>query len=163
MLETSDDTARKFYLESYLIFQKMFLEKEIKKLLPRIQLYTFTVPWLFEKSFKKIGNHISKDTIIIDWDYNLNASRVNQLSKRLIYYQRYGHRIWFMPTAGFGFDENKEAQHQINKVKEQIEIAINSKVSGITHFVGPTIRIELEKTNFYCSLSENHCVIRSKL
>ena len=39
-VETNDDTAREFYLESYLIFQKMFLEKEIKKLLPHTQLYT---------------------------------------------------------------------------------------------------------------------------
>jgi hypothetical protein len=163
MLETSDDTAREFYLESYLIFQKMFLEKEIKKLLPCIQLYTFTVPWLFEKSFKKISNHISKDTIIIDWDYNLNASRISQLNKRLLDYQKYGHQVWFMPTAGFGFDENKETQHQINKVQEQIEIAIKSKVSGIVHFVGPTLKMELEKTNFYYSPSKNHCFIRSKL
>lgn len=114
-----------------------------------MQLYTFTVPWLFEQSFENIVNHISKDTIIIDWDYNPNTPRINQLNKRLLDYQLYDHHVWFMPTAGFGFDKNHETQNEINKVKKQMEIAVDSNVSGIIHFVGPTIAMDLSKTNLY--------------
>lgn len=149
MFKVADAVARGFYLESYFNFQKNYLEKEIKYLLPQIQLYIFTIPWLFEQSFEKIVNYISKDTIIIDWDYNLNASRISQLNIRLLDYQMYGHRVWFMPTAGFGFDKAYEIQGQINRVKKQMEIAVDSNVSGIIHFVGPSLEMDLKKTNFY--------------
>lgn len=149
MLEVSDEIARKFYLESYLDFQKNRLETIIKKSLTKKQLYTFTVPWLFEQSFAKISKYISKDIVIIDWDYNLSTSRINQLCKRLSDYQQHGHRVWFMPTAGFGFDKNQEIQGQVKKVKKQMEIAVDSGVSGIIHFVGPSFLVDLKKTNFY--------------
>lgn len=149
MFDVSDEIAREFYLESYLNFQKNDLENEIKALLPQMQLYTFTVPWLFEQSFENIVNHISKDTIIIDWDYNLNTLRIKQLNKRLSSYQAYNHCVWFMPTAGFGFDKKHEIQSEISKVKKQMEIAVDSNVSGIIHFVGPTFVMDLKKTNFY--------------
>jgi hypothetical protein len=149
MLEVDAECAREFFLESYLDFQKNYLQNKIKNLLPNVQLYTFTVPWLFEKSFKKIAHHISQDTIIIDWDYNLNISRINQLNTRLIDYQQYGHQVWFMPTAGFGFDVKKEIQTQANQVKVQANIALDADVSGIVHFVGPSIPMDLGKTNIY--------------
>lgn len=149
MLEVSDEVAREFYLESYLVFQKKSLEKEIKFLLPNVQLYTFTVPWLFEQTFEKIEHLISKETIIIDWDYNLSTSRIQGLNKRLLSYQLHNHGLWFMPTAGFGFDKSKDTQKQIDKLKEQMQVAVDSHASGVVHFIGPTITIDLNKTNFY--------------
>jgi hypothetical protein len=152
LLDMSNEIAQEFYIETYLNFQRDFLENEIKILLPKVQLYTFTVPWLFERSFNKIVNYISKDTIIIDWDYNLNPSRINQLNKRLLDYQAHGHSVWFMPTSGFGLDQSRQIQEQISKVKKQMEIAVASNVSGIVHFVGPSFIMDLKKTNFYFSV-----------
>lgn len=149
MLEVNDDIARQFYLQSYLFFQKTYLENEIKSLLPKVQLYTFTIPWLFEPLAEKILMKISKNNIIIDWDYNLNFSRINQLNKRLLGYQMYNHSLWFMPTAGYGFDNDQEIQLQINKVKQQVKIAIDSKVSGIIHFIGPHLTMDLKKLIFF--------------
>lgn len=149
MLRITDDVARQFYLDSYLEFQNNYLEKDIKSFLPHVQIYTFTIPWLFELSFGKSIQKISNETVIIDWDYNLSRSRINKLHRRLINYGKYDHQIWFMPTAGFGLDKTKKIQHQINNVRKQIKIAIDSDVSGIIHFIGPYLNLDLKKTNFY--------------
>lgn len=146
LLMTSDDEAREFYLESYLDFQAV-LENEIRSCTSK-QLYTFTVPWLFESSFEKIANKIPKDTILIDWDYNLNLSRIYHLKIRLTRYQKFGHHVWFMPTAGFGINQNQNIQKQLNKVKKQIRFAIDANVEGIVHFVGPYFSMELKETNY---------------
>jgi len=145
-LTVSDDEARYFYLESYLDFQTI-LENEIKSRVEK-QLYTFTVPWLFEPSFEKIAEKISKDTILIDWDYNLSLSRISQLKDRLTRYQKYGHRVWFMPTAGFGINQEKDMYEEFNNLQTQIKFAIDSNADGIIHFVGPRYLIDLKKTKY---------------
>ena len=146
LLKASQELARDFYVESYFNFQTN-LENEIKSLKSK-QLYTFTIPWLFEPSFEKIAARLSKDTILIEWDYNLSTTRVDQLKNRLTRYQKLGHHLWFMPTAGFGINQKHEFQEQLVKVQQQINLALEAKVEGIIHFVGPCITLTLEKTNF---------------
>lgn len=144
----SDDVAREFYLETYLDFQGV-LENKIKELMSRVQLYTFTIPWLFEPSFEKIAMRIAKDTTIIDWDYNLNLERINQLKQRITRYQKFNHTLWFMPTAGFGFDDSYPIQYQIDKLQKQMVEAVDSGIGGMIQFIGPRLVCALEKTSFF--------------
>lgn len=146
LLNTSEDEARDFYLESYLEFQAV-LENEIRSVISR-QLYTFTVPWLFEPSFEKIALKISKDTILIDWDYNLSLPRIHDLKSRLTRYQKFGHQLYFMPTAGFGINPENPISEQLDNIHKQIDFAIDANVTGIIHFIGPSLSMELEKTNY---------------
>ena len=50
------------------------------------------------------------------------------------------HDLLFMPTAGFGFDNTADIQSQIDSVKRQIQVAIDSKARGVIHFVGLVLR-----------------------
>jgi len=150
LFNVSDEIARGFYLESYMDFQKNILEKEIKQHTTQ-PLYTFTVPWLFEPMFEAIANKISLDVILIDWDYNLELSRISDLKDRLVRYQQYGHRLWFMPTAGFGITQDQDMEIQLERVQMQMHRAIDAKISGIVHFVGPTCTLDLSKTNLIVS------------
>ncbi len=115
----------------------------------RVQLYTFTIPWLFEPSFEKIAMRIAKDTTIIDWDYNLNLERINQLKQRITRYQKFNHTLWFMPTAGFGFDDSYPIQYQIDKLQKQMVEAVDSGIGGMIQFIGPRLVCALEKTSFF--------------
>ena len=131
------DEAREFFITTYLSFQNTVLFPLIQKIKPDCKLYTFTIPWMFESSFKLISPLISKEIIIIDWDYNLDLNRISTLGKRLTEYISAGNKIWFMPTAGFSFNKDDSIEKQITLVHEQIEIAESNGVSGIIHFLGP--------------------------
>ncbi len=97
----------------------------------------FTIPWLFEALYEEVIELIPKDIGIIEWDYNLDRSRIESLSARIQMYKHSGHQLIFMPTGGFSFDIHGCLDAQVKSVYLQLQIAISSKVSGIVHFLGP--------------------------
>ena len=70
--EADTETARQFFIKTYLEFQCNSLFPLIKKMLPDCSKMMFTVPWLFESSLLSISPFISKELTIIEWDYNLD-------------------------------------------------------------------------------------------
>ena len=59
------ESSRQFFIKSYLEFQNEVLFPLIQRSLPGCQPITFTIPWLFERSFDVIAPLISKETVII--------------------------------------------------------------------------------------------------
>ena len=147
LLQLSEQKVRNFYLSSYLDFQNTIIENDLLKL--KKSLYLFTVPWLFEPEFEKIVGKIHKNMALIEWDYNLELPRIEQLKERLLRYQKYGHAVWFMPTAGFGINSEEDLETQYDRIQQQIKIAINANVDGVIHFVGPNCSHDFTKTNYY--------------
>ena len=84
------EVGRQFFIKSYLEFQKEILFPLIKRSLPGCQQITFTIPWVFEGSFRFISPLISKETVIIEWDYNLDQNRIASLRSRLSEYMSLG-------------------------------------------------------------------------
>ncbi|MBA2650364.1 MAG: hypothetical protein H0U75_12380 [Legionella sp.] len=136
-LTSSVEMGRQFFIKSYLEFQKEILFPIIKKSLPTCKQMTFTIPWLFERSFNVIAPFISKETVIIEWDYNLDLKRIESLKSRLNEYMSLGHKVWFMPTAGFSFSNEQSIDEQIHLVQKQLKIAEDAGTEGIVHFLGP--------------------------
>lgn len=137
LLTTSIEKAQFFYIESYLEFQKRILEKQVELLIPNVQLYTITIPWLFEKNFEKLAIKIPKKNIIIDWDYNLSTPRVNELQQRIINYQRFGHQVWFTAALDSRFYSNKKLGRFSTKLSRQIKSAREAGATKIIRFSGP--------------------------
>jgi hypothetical protein len=147
--------VREFFIKSYLKFQNENLFPLIKSNNQKCKLFTFTIPWFFEQSFESIIPHIPKEIVIIDWDYNIDAARIDGLSDRLNVYRSYGHSVWFMPSAGFSFDKNSSLRDQIESVIHQIEIAVNTGVDGVIHFLGPKSSEFIDETSFKTFLTQN--------
>ena len=131
------EKRRAFFIKSYFAFQRDLLFPQIKRYLPRCTHLTFTIPWIFEDFFTEIVPFISKETTLIEWDYNLNFDRIASLKLRLCNYMSFGHALWFMPTAGFSFSNKQSTEEQIAAVKHQLNIAKETGVQGIIHFLGP--------------------------
>ncbi|QRN04434.1 hypothetical protein GH742_11400 [Legionella sp. MW5194] len=150
---------REFFIESYLEFQSE-LHLLISKELPQCQQLTFTIPWLYENSFDNLGQLIPKDVIIIEWDYNLEPSRIGSIKQRLEKYMSLGHTLWFMPTGGFSFNPLEPLEDQINLLYQQIEAVENMTIDGIIQFLGPKKSIFMTETNpqkLIESKQENSC------
>lgn len=128
---------RKFFILSYMRFQEEILIPKISSIQPFKDLYTFTVPWLFESSYSEVIKYIPPSVTIIEWDYNLNKDRVMSISERIKKYKELGNRVIFMPTAGFSFNFQSNIDEQISLVHEQIRLAKDEEVNGIIHFLGP--------------------------
>lgn len=127
---------REFFIKSYLEFQGE-LHSLISKEFPQCKQLTFTIPWLYENSFDTLGQLIPKNTIIIEWDYNLEPSRISSIKQRIEKYMSLGHTIWFMPTAGFSFNTSESIEEQLKLLYQQIEAVEDMNVGGIIHFLGP--------------------------
>ncbi|KTD48656.1 hypothetical protein Lrub_1007 [Legionella rubrilucens] len=153
------ENHREFFIKSYLEFQSE-LHSLISKELPQCQQATFTIPWLYENSFDIVGQLIPKDVIIIEWDYNLEPSRISSIKKRIEKYMSLGHTIWFMPTGGFSFNPLEPADDQINLLYQQIEAVEDMTIGGIIHFLGPrksTFMTETSLQKFFESKQETIC------
>lgn len=131
ILSADDAIARKFFITTYLDFQKKILEKFLDNTVPSMQKYTFTIPWLFEELMPDIMKYIAQDTTLIDWDYNIDMDRINGISQRISEYKKNGHSIIFMPK-NLGLDINSNV-----KINQQITFAQRQGTDGIIQFVGP--------------------------
>lgn len=149
------NVARKFFISSYLKFQTDILLAQIKSKLTHVNLFTFSIPWLFEDAFEEISQYLPKELTIIEWDYNLSPDRLLSLPTRLQLYKNLGFKILFMPTAGFSFDPNGCLDEQINAIKTQLDIVEEMEVEGIAHFIGPKVSEYLVQTSRK-SLTERH-------
>jgi hypothetical protein len=147
LYEADLSTSRKFYIKSYLEYQEKVLFELIRKSKPNCKLLTFTIPWLFEGCFDELSHLISKEIFLIEWDYNLQTTRIEGLQNRLREYMNFGNPVWFMPTAGFSFCNDTSIQEQIHAVFLQMKIAEESGVKGIVHFLGPKISNSLIETS----------------
>lgn len=145
--DATDATAKKFFISSYLKFQDQSLFSLIRDRLPRCDLLTFSIPWLFEIEFNTISDHISRNVSIIEWDYNLSDQRIASLQARLNHYMELGYSVYFMPTAGFSFDIQKSLDKQVNAVHTQLRIAEELDVAGVVHFLGPKLSEHILETS----------------
>lgn len=148
LIEASFRDQRKFFITSYLEFQL----RDIFPLANNKKLFTFTIPWLFESQIETILASIPLDVTIIDWDYNLEPSRVSTVAERIQNYRRLGHKVWFMPTGGFSFDANSNFEQQIRSLGEQVAAAKESKIDALVPFLGPRIPEnfkQISSTNFW--------------
>lgn len=160
LTEAPIDIARKFFISSYLEYQQNGLFRLIKQQLPSCELMMFTIPWFFEQFFDEIRSNISKEVMIIEWDYNLSEERVNSLANRLEKYVSSGYKVCFMPTAGFSFDLNQLIDTQVEAVHHQINIAESCNVDGIVHFLGPKMSdyfTQTSRQNLTDSSRAFHC------
>ena len=144
--EINIDDARKFFVTSYLEFQNDILIPIIYEKLPDNKVMTFTIPWLFERSFAEISGYFLRYTHLIEWDYNLSPSRLSSVPERLYNYKMLGLDVWFMPTAGFSFDPSSPASTQIAALEEQIRLVDEASVDGIVYFLGPKLSLYLIET-----------------
>lgn len=149
------EKMRQFFITSYLAVQNERFFPLIRNQLSKCKLLLFTIPWLFESSFNLISPLINKDTVIIDWDYNLDSERIKTLRTRLDKYMSLGNEVWFMPTAGFSFNSDSSIDEQVSSVHEQIEIAENVGVKGVVHFLGPKTSDYIFETSVKSLLNRN--------
>ena len=147
LVDATLEEQRKFFTLSYLNYQNNVLFPIVVGLLPGVCAYTFTIPWLFENCFNEVVDFIDNDISIIEWDYNLSDERISSLPQRIEMYQSRGNKVWFMPSAGFAFNENKDINEQIQLVKLQIELAMDANVEGISYFLGPKISRHFDETS----------------
>jgi hypothetical protein len=154
LLRADKELAREFFITSYMEFQNESLFPLIKKLKQKCNQLTFTIPWFFESSFHTISSIISKETVIIEWDYNLDPRRIEGLAKRLENYRSYGNSVWFMPSAGFSFSKETSLVEQINAVLNQIGIAEEVGVDAVVHFLGPKTSEFIDETSVKACLSQ---------
>jgi hypothetical protein len=147
LVDATLEEQRKFFTLSYLNYQNSSLFLIVRDLLPGACTYTFTIPWLFEKFFSEVIGFIGNDVSIIEWDYNLSHERISSLSQRIEMYQSRGNKVWFMPSAGFSFNEEKDIDEQIQSVKLQIELVMDSNVEGVSYFLGPKISRYFDETS----------------
>jgi hypothetical protein len=147
LVDAAFEEQRKFFTLSYLNYQNSTLFPIVRDLFPKINAYTFTIPWLFENCFNEVICFIDDNVAIIEWDYNLSDERVSSLSQRIEMYKSRGNKVWFMPSAGFSFDERKDISDQIQSVKLQVELAIESEVDGISYFLGPKVSRHFDETS----------------
>lgn len=141
------EEKRKFFTLSYLNYQNSCLFPIIKECLPCARTYTFTIPWLFENYFDDVICFIDKNTSIIEWDYNLSDKRISSLPERIEMYKSRENSVWFMPSAGFSFDEDENIDDQIHAVQLQLSIAMDAGVEGISYFLGPKISRYFHETS----------------
>jgi hypothetical protein len=134
----SDETLlRKYFITSYFDYQRSKLYPIIKESLKNCLIYTFTIPWFFEAFFDALTSYIPTETIIIDWDYNLEQKRINGAQLRINKYLNHGYKLLFMPTSGFSFNPHESTQIQINALSKQITEVKKSAIEGIVPFLGP--------------------------
>jgi hypothetical protein len=149
LLAATDQEAKRFFMTSNLYFQRTVLESVVRRHVPGARLLTFSIPWIFEAEFEQIAREIEQDTIIVDWDYNLSDDRLSLLQLRLQRYQRFGHKVWFMPTSGYAFSEARSTEEQAEGVLRQIELAIEVGVKDIIYFMGPRWWPTVAQTSWY--------------
>lgn len=152
--DSNSKESRKFFITSYLKYQEEYLFSLIRDKLKGIKLYSFTIPWFFESNMDDISKIISKDVVLIDWDYNLSKNRISDLPNRIKKYQKNGYEIVFMPTSGFSFNEKIFLKKQVELVHLQIQLAEENKVNGIIHFIGP----KLNQHIFETSIKNKQCL-----
>ena len=128
--------VRSFFIETYLVFQNNQLFPIIDRLLPKTTKIMFTIPWLFESSWQRINHLIPPEVTLIEWDYNLEPDRVLSLRNRLLQYLVSNRKLWFMPSAGFSFDDQKNIPEQIEAVLNQVRTAIGAGASAVIYFLG---------------------------
>jgi hypothetical protein len=139
---------RKYFILSYLKYQNNSLFPIVRNILPGIGMYTFTIPWLFEDCAKEVLKFIDEEISIIEWDYNLSPERISSLVQRIDIYKSKGNKVWFMPSAGFSFNKNKDIDKQIQAVRTQVKVALNANVDGISYFIGPKMSDYFHETSF---------------
>ncbi|MDA1189705.1 MAG: hypothetical protein O2854_08545 [Chloroflexi bacterium] len=147
LMQASDDEARRFFMDSNLEFQKNVLEPKVDELLPGGKSFMFTIPWMFEGHFEEFERWIDKDTIIVDWDYDVAEERMAELQGRLKRYGKYGHEVWFMPSSGFAYGPDYTEQEAA--VRKQVSLAEETGVNGVVYFMGPVWTRHLEPSSYF--------------
>lgn len=145
----SEEAAKEFFMATNLHFQRTVLEARIRRRLPEARIMTFTIPWVFNRHFAQIAKEIDPATVIVHWDYELSDERVAALPSRLKEYQQFGHEVWFMPTSGFAFSQERSRASQARAVLRQVEGALDAGVRGIVYFMGPKWWPTVEETSFF--------------
>lgn len=148
--DADEEVAQLHFMQTYMEYQRTVLETELRSLLPNAMQLTFTIPWIFEKSFEQFAAQITTDTVIVDWDYNLDDDRMHALPARLMRYGQFGHRVWFMPTAGYDFSPKAPVREQSNRVLRQIALAKNAGIQDIIYFLGPYWYPSIEEASWHC-------------
>jgi hypothetical protein len=149
LLAATDQEAKRFFMSSYLHFQRTVLERVVRRHLPTARLLTFTIPWIFEAEFEQVVGEIDQGTVIVDWDYNLSEERLRLLPSRLQRYQERGYEVWFMPTSGYAFTAEQSPREQAHRVLRQVEVARAAGARGIIYFMGPRWWPTVAQTSWY--------------
>lgn len=122
-----------FYWGSCMRFQRD-MERVAQALLPRAQLVSITIPGRFEQDFAVIGPEIPRETLILHWDYWSYGPRIPEVVKSLKLFRSQGHRVGFIPTAGWSLD--KCLPDYGPPVVEQLAAVYAAGVTDLLYFVG---------------------------
>ncbi len=152
-----NQNVQRFFMETNLEFQNSVIVPRVREITGNTQLFTFTIPWVFENDFEIFARRIPEDTILVEWDYDLRDETISSIPARLDRYRQFGHTLWFMPSAGFNFypgtpfhfTKEKTVEEQAAQVLKQIETVVNQGIHDIIYFVGPYIPPTLKQTSRY--------------
>lgn len=122
-----------FLWRSCLAFQRE-MEELATALVPGVRVFVVTIPGRFEAEFDVVAEQVPLSSTFIHWDYWSFGPRLPQLLDALRLYRSRGHRVVFMPSAGWSLDALGEGYGAA--VREQVAAVRADGVRDVLHFVG---------------------------